>query len=145
MANSWRYERWDSLRLLTPNWQSRLPDAGYEGADPHGYMTAADVVDLITGFAAHVGAPVRTSTNVASVRRTDHRYRVTTTHGEIQARAVLVASGACNRPTVPALAHAVPPGVEQFTPFEYRNPSQLPDGACSSSAPRPRGCSWRPS
>ena len=41
---------------------------------------------------------------------------------------MLVASGACNRPTVPALAHAVPPGVEQFTPFEYRNPSQLPDG-----------------
>ena len=25
VANSWRTERWDSLRLLTPNWQSRLP------------------------------------------------------------------------------------------------------------------------
>ena len=25
VANSWRRERWDSLRLLTPNWQSRLP------------------------------------------------------------------------------------------------------------------------
>ena len=26
IANSWRHERWDSLRLLTPNWQTRLPD-----------------------------------------------------------------------------------------------------------------------
>ena len=25
VANSWKTERWDSLRLLTPNWQSRLP------------------------------------------------------------------------------------------------------------------------
>jgi putative flavoprotein involved in K+ transport len=24
VANSWRRERWDALRLLTPNWQSRL-------------------------------------------------------------------------------------------------------------------------
>ena len=31
VANSWRRERWDSLRLLTPNWQSRLPGLRYEG------------------------------------------------------------------------------------------------------------------
>jgi len=36
VANSWRTERWDSLRLLTPNWQSRLPGFGYEGDDPDG-------------------------------------------------------------------------------------------------------------
>ena len=34
MANSWRRERWDSLRLLTPNWQSRLPGHRYDGPDP---------------------------------------------------------------------------------------------------------------
>jgi putative flavoprotein involved in K+ transport len=37
VANSWRHERWDSLRLLTPNWQSRLPGYCYEGADPDGF------------------------------------------------------------------------------------------------------------
>ena len=31
VANSWRRERWDSLRLLTPNWQSRLPGYPYDG------------------------------------------------------------------------------------------------------------------
>ena len=43
VANSWRTERWDSLRLLTPNWLSRLPDWRYRGDDPEGYMTAAQV------------------------------------------------------------------------------------------------------
>ena len=40
VANSWRRERWDSLRLLTPNWLSRLPGLQYEGPDPDGFMTA---------------------------------------------------------------------------------------------------------
>ena len=29
VANAWRHERWDSLRLLTPNWQTRLPGYRY--------------------------------------------------------------------------------------------------------------------
>ena len=127
-ANSWRHERWDSLRLLTPNWQSRLPGFGYDGPDPDGYMTSADVVDLITRFAEHASAPVRTNTNVTSLRRADEGYRVTTSDGEIESRAAVIATGACNRPTVPDLASGLPSEVEQLTAFEYRNPTQLPDG-----------------
>ena len=62
------------------------------------------------------------------MRRTDDGYRITTSHGEIQSRTVVLASGACNQPTVPALADAVPAGIEQLTAFAYRNPAQLPDG-----------------
>jgi putative flavoprotein involved in K+ transport len=128
LANSWRYERWDSLRLLTPNWQSRLPGFDYDGPEPDGYMTAADVVELIRRFAAHARSPVRTGTEVRSVRRTDDGYRLATSQGEILSRTVVIATGACNRPVVPAFAEAVPPGLEQLTPFEYRNPDRLPDG-----------------
>ena len=46
VANSWRTERWDSLRLLTPNWQSRLPGYAYGGEDPDGFMTMPEVVAL---------------------------------------------------------------------------------------------------
>lgn len=127
-GNSWRYERWDSLRLLTPNWQSRLPGLGYDGPDPDGYMTSAEVVELITRFAAHARAPVRTGTNVTSVRRIDDGYEVTTSHGEIRSRTVVIATGACNRPTVPAVASTLPPDVEQLTAFAYRSPSRLPEG-----------------
>src|SRR6185295_454217 len=43
VGHAWRTERWDSLRLLTPNWMTRLPGHAYDGADPHGYMSAAEL------------------------------------------------------------------------------------------------------
>ena len=51
VANSWRTERWDSLRLLTPNWQSRLPGYAYEGDDPDGFMTMPEVVRYLQQYA----------------------------------------------------------------------------------------------
>ncbi len=128
VANSWRTERWDSLRLLTPNWQSRLPGLGYAGPDPDGYMTMGEVVELVDRFAARTRAPVRTGTTVTSVRRTGDGYRVRTDGGEIACRTVVIASGACNLPAVPPLRHAVPDTVEQVTPFDYRGADRLPDG-----------------
>ena len=129
VANSWREERWDSLRLLTPNWLNRLPGQLYDGPDPDGYMGALEVVDLVERFAKGTQAPVRTRTEVTSVRRTGEAgYAVSTSGGELLARSVVIASGACNRPSVPALASGVPSSVEQLTAFDYRNPDQLPEG-----------------
>ncbi len=128
MANSWRRERWDSLRLLTPNWQSRVPGLRYEGPEPDGYMTTAEITEFIERFAKACNAPVRTGANVTSVRRTDDGYRIATSRGDIQCRALVIASGACNQAAVPPFAAAVPAPVEQLTPFGYRNPGQLPDG-----------------
>jgi putative flavoprotein involved in K+ transport len=128
VANSWRRERWDSLRLLTPNWQSRLPGLRYEGPDPDGYMTAGEVIEFIEHFAKVSGAPVRTGVNVTSVRPADDGYDVVTSDGEIRSRTVVIASGACNRPAVPALREGVPASVRQLTTFGYRHPGQLPDG-----------------
>ena len=67
VANSWRTERWDSLRLLTPNWQSRLPGYGYDGDDPDGYRTMPEVVAFIDDYAEAISAPVETNTTVTSV------------------------------------------------------------------------------
>src|SRR5262245_31990165 len=127
VANSWRRERWDSLRLLTPNWQSRLPGFRYDGADPDGFMTMPEVIDFVSRFAAAAAAPVRTHTEVTSVRGVDEGYLVATTTGEWRCRAVILASGACNVASVPAFP-AVPASVASVTALEYRNPAQLPDG-----------------
>jgi putative flavoprotein involved in K+ transport len=116
------------MRLLTPNWQSGLPGLPYDGADPNGYMTAGEVVDLVMRYVVEARAPILRDTNVTSLRRTEHGYELTTSQGEIGSRAVLLAAGACNQPTVPALAQAIPSQIEQLTPFDYRNPDQLPDG-----------------
>jgi putative flavoprotein involved in K+ transport len=128
VANSWRCERWDSLRLLTPNWQSRLPGYRYRGDDPDGFMSMREVVEHIAGFAAASAAPVRTHTSVTCVRRIDGGYRVATDSGEISCRSVVVASGAANIPRVPQLRAAVPPAIECVTPFDYGNPQRLPPG-----------------
>jgi putative flavoprotein involved in K+ transport len=128
VANSWRHERWDSLRLLTPNWLSRLPGHRYEGADPDGYMTMGEVIEFIERFATVSEAPVRTGTAVTSVRTSGDGYQVSTSQGEFHARCVVLASGACNRPTVPPFATAISASVEQVTPFDYRDPAKLPDG-----------------
>jgi putative flavoprotein involved in K+ transport len=128
VANSWRRERWDSLRLLTPNWQSRLPGVRYDGPDPDGYMNMGEVIEFIERFAKVSRAPVRTGVNVTSVRTAADGYRVLTSDGEIGCRTVVIASGACNRPSVPPLSQGVPAAVEQLTPFDYREPGGLPDG-----------------
>jgi putative flavoprotein involved in K+ transport len=128
VANSWRCERWDSLRLLTPNWQSRLPGYPYRGSDPDGFMTMPEIVERISGFAAAISAPVRTHTTVTSVSRVDGSYHVATDEGEIRCRSVVLASGAANLPHVPKVREVVPPRIGCFTAFDYRSPESLPRG-----------------
>jgi putative flavoprotein involved in K+ transport len=128
VAHTWRTERWDSLRLLTPNWQSRLPGFGYIGDDPDGYRTLAEVIEFIASYADEISAPVITHTTVSSVRNTDPGYMVRTDQGDWQCRAVVIASGACNIADVPTFANSVPPSIMQLTAQEYRNPEQLADG-----------------
>jgi putative flavoprotein involved in K+ transport len=128
VANSWRHERWDSLRLLTPNWLARLPGHAYDGPDPDGYLTSGEVAAFIDGFATRSQAPVRTGTTVVSVRRTGEGYDVATDDGTVHCRTVVIASGACNRPAVPAFGASLPASIEQLTTFDYRNPDQVADG-----------------
>ena len=108
VANSWRRERWDSLRLLTPNWQTVLPGYKYAGSDPDGYMTMAELIAFLSQFASHSSVPVRTNTSVTSVTRADDGYHVATSNGDIRCRTLVIASGACNLPRVPSLRSSVP-------------------------------------
>jgi putative flavoprotein involved in K+ transport len=128
VANSWRTERWDSLRLLTPNWHCRLPGLEYEADDPDGFATMPEVVGLLDRYARAISAPVQTGTTVLSVRRTDAGYRVATDRGEWHARTVVIATGACNTAIVPPLAQALPASIHTLTPMAYRNPDQLEPG-----------------
>jgi putative flavoprotein involved in K+ transport len=128
VAHTWRTERWDSLRLLTPNWQSRLPGFGYRGEDPDGYRTIPEVVEFIEAYAKAISAPLHTYTTVTSVRAIEAGYLVRTNRGDWHCRAIVLASGACNVPRRPAFADLVPPSIATFTSQQYRNPDQLPEG-----------------
>lgn len=128
VAHSWRTQRWDSLRLLTPNWMTRLPGHIYRGDDPDGYLTAAEVVELIAGYAKDSDAPVRANTTVTSVRRCDGGYVVHTDQDVWHTRSVVLAPGAATVAKVPAAQQGLPAGITEITPLDYRNPDQLPDG-----------------
>ena len=128
VANSWRTERWDSLRLLTPNWQSRLPGFSYEGNDPDGYRSMPETIEFLQRYARVISAPVEAHTTVTSVKGDGRGYTVATDRGDWRCRTVVLASGACNIARVPALAQAVPPGISTLSAMDYRNSDQLDRG-----------------
>ena len=128
VAHSWRTERWQSLRLLTPNWQTRVPGLAYDGDDPDGFMAMAEVVAFIERYARLLAAPLETGTTVESLTRSGEGYEVATDRGVWQCATVIIASGACNMPRLPAAAAAQPPAVKAVTPMDYVRPDTLPDG-----------------
>ena len=128
VANSWRTERWDSLRLLTPNWQSRLPGYRYTGDDPDGFMTMPEVVRFVDSYSRLIDAPVRTRSAVTSLRPSGSAYVVSTEREEWRCRCVVLASGGFNLPALPAFHEAIPAGIASVTPLTYRRPGDLPEG-----------------
>ncbi|HEX3295824.1 MAG TPA: NAD(P)-binding domain-containing protein [Nocardioides sp.] len=126
VASSWRTQRWDSLRLLTPNWMTRLPGRDYRGDDPDGYLSASEVADLVTEYAAASAAPVVTGTTVTALRPGGEGFHVDTDRGRWNTRTVIVAAGT-TRGNVPAVARRIP-ALVSIPALQYRNPDQLPAG-----------------
>jgi putative flavoprotein involved in K+ transport len=129
VGERWQSECWDSLRLLTPNWMTRLPGWAYTGDDPDGFTPAADVARFLHRYAGSFGAPVQEGTTVLDVRPADRGYRVTTDRGAWTARSVVVATGHADPPARPRVAGALPGSIGQLDARAYRSPAGLPDGA----------------
>ena len=128
VANSWKLERWDSLRLLTPNWQCQLPGQSYAGDQPDAYMTVAELIRFIEEYAHVLSAPVRMNTRVISLKLIDSGYLVETDRDTWQCRTVVIASGACNKPAIPVIARDIPDSVTSLSSMDYRRPQDLEDG-----------------
>ncbi len=129
VAERWRSERWDSLRLLSPKWHSRLPGYRYKGDDPNGFMTMPEVIAYFEGYAESFGAPVQDETTVLSLKRAPTGgYRVHTDQGDWHAPTAVVATGHCDVPFVPEAAKQLAPSIDQVVPSGYKNPDQLADG-----------------
>src|SRR5689334_11832068 len=104
VAGRWASHPWESLRLLSPNWLSRLPGFRYAGPDPGGFMPAAAVAAYLRSYAAAFDAPVVENAEVLSVRPDSGGYEVASTAGTWTARIVVVATGWCDVASVPAFA-----------------------------------------
>jgi putative flavoprotein involved in K+ transport len=128
VAERWRSERWDSLRLLTPNWLTRLPGYRYTGPDPDGFMTMPELIDYFEGFARTWAAPIESGTTVVAVEPRESGFRVSTDRGDWHADHVVIATGYSDLPAVPPAAAALSSDIVQVVPTRYRHPGQLPEG-----------------
>ena len=128
VAERWRSERWDSLRLLTPNWMTRLPGFQYDGPNPGGFMSTNELVAFFERYASSFRAPIESDTAVDAidVDTSGETFRVTTSRGVWHTRNIVLATGYSDRPLVPAMAGRLDGRVHQVVPSEYRNPAALP-------------------
>ena len=122
-GETWRTQRWDSLRLNNPGWMN--PMLGEQ--PPHTYLTAAEVVQRLDRLAAC--APVREDTPVVALSPRPTGFVLQTSNGQLRARTVIVATGGENVPRTPTLARQLPVDIVQLHAVEYRRPTQLPAGA----------------
>jgi putative flavoprotein involved in K+ transport len=128
VGQTWR-ERWDNFCLVTPNWTLRLPGYPYDGDDPDGFMPRDEVVAYLERYAAAVEAPVHVGVTVSALDAgRNGGLALETSEGSLEADAVVLATGAYQRPHRPAAAATLPAGVPQLDVEDYRNPGQLPPG-----------------
>lgn len=141
VAYAWKHERWDSFCLVTPNWQCQLSGFPYRGAEPHGFMVKEEIVRYLDEYCEFVNPPLRLGVEVTSVTpRSDAGFEVTTSHGVITARCVVVCVGAYHTPVMPAFASHLPSSIAQVHARDYRNPEQLPSGAVLVVGSGQSGC-----
>jgi cation diffusion facilitator CzcD-associated flavoprotein CzcO len=126
VGQTWR-DRWDSFRLVTPNWSVRLPGHHYDGSDPDGFMARDEIVSYIERYARACGAPVRENVEVKTIER-GTPFILRTSSGDLDAETVVLATGAYQRPHRPAAAATLPSGLLQLDVDEYRNEKALPPG-----------------
>src|SRR5215208_6840791 len=128
VGQTWR-GRWDSFCLVTPNWSVQLPRYHYDGDDRDGFMPRDDIVGYLERYAASSRAPVREGVEATSLRRLpDGGFLLGTSAGDIEARTVVLSTGAYQRSHRPAAAGGLPPELLQIDVRDYRNPGELPAG-----------------
>ena len=132
VGETWRSQRWDSFALNTPTWMSCLPGGPAPGP-PDGFLARDAWIAHLDDHARSAELPVRTGAEVTSLAaRPDGTFEVQLAGAApevLQARTVVVASGAQCEPRIPALSAALPVGLHQLHTVAYRNPAELPPGA----------------
>ena len=129
IAERWRSWRWDSLVANGPAWHDRFPGLEFDAA-PDAFAGKEAVADYLVAYADKIDAPIRTGVQVNSVRKIHGRsgFRVETSEGGINARFVVAATGAFQKPVIPPLVPESA-GIHQIHSSAYHNPEQLPEGA----------------
>jgi putative flavoprotein involved in K+ transport len=126
VGDAWR-NRWDSLRLFTPAHFSCLPGLKLPASN-WSYPTKDEMADYLESYADRFELPVRTGITVDRLSKVNGRFVVSAGDLLIEAENVIVATGVCQIPAIPAIARELDPRILHFHSGEYRSPSQLQEG-----------------
>jgi putative flavoprotein involved in K+ transport len=127
IGDSWR-KRWDSLTLFTPARYNGLDGFPFP-ADDWSFSTKDEMADYLEAYAARFDLPVRTGVRVERLSRSGDRFAVETNKGVIETENVVVAMADFQEPRVPEFAAELDRDIVQIHSYEYRNSSQLREGA----------------
>lgn len=129
VGDVWR-RRYDSLLLYSPARYDALPGQSFPMAR-NAFPSGAQMGDYLEAYAAHHRLPVRAAVHVDSLRAAGDAgdgYVIGAGQHRYGASQVIVATGAFQRPHVPAFARQLHPRIRQLHSADYRNPGQLAPG-----------------
>jgi putative flavoprotein involved in K+ transport len=126
IGDAWR-NRWDSLRLFTPNRLNHLPGMPFPGYH-WGFPSKNEWADYLESYARRFDLQVETGVRVESLSREGQRFVATSSDRRFEADHVVVAMSSWQRPRVPDFASELDSRIVQLHVAEYKNPGQLQEG-----------------
>src|SRR3954465_5953739 len=122
VGDNWR-KRWDSLRLFTPARYSGLPGTPFPAMPDH-LADKDEVADYLERYAQRFDLPVRVNSRVQSVTSDGEQFTIRLEGSEtrLEASNVIVATGAFQRPLIPAVVSGISSSIVQLHSSGYRNP-----------------------
>ena len=127
VGHTWR-SRYDSMRLFTPAEYDSLPGLPFPGTEGS-YPDKDEVADYLEEYARRLEVPLLLGTRVRRLGMDGNGFVAETIAGTFTTDRVIVATGACSSPYLPAdQAAGLGPGVVQLHSADYRRPGDLPDG-----------------
>ncbi len=126
IGDAWR-NRWDSLRLFTPNRLNGLPGMPFPGYH-WGFPSKDEFADYLESYARRFDIHVETGLRADRLSRDGDRFVAAAGDRRFEADNVVVAMSSWQRPRVPEFAGKLDPGIVQLHVADYAGPGQLQHG-----------------
>jgi len=127
IGDSWR-RRYDSLILFTSRKYSSLTELQMNGPS-EGFPTKDEMADYLEQYVSHFELPVKLNTNVTDIKKDHEIFQVETNRGIIEAKQVVIASGAFQKPFVPSVTVNKGEGIFQIHSSSYCSTKQILNGS----------------
>ncbi|MHA2338347.1 MAG: flavin-containing monooxygenase [Candidatus Hodarchaeales archaeon] len=130
-AYAWREQKWESFCFVIPNWSIRLPGGSYQnfGSDPDGFILRDELVNYFEEYIQRHDLPLKLGNPVSKIYQEDGHWIVEGKNNRYIANNVIIATGFFQTPKVPTFSNNFGSEIYQVHTSEYKNPSELNDGA----------------